>query len=76
MMTQIYTGRIWWLQIYMGYNGKWVVAYGLSEHSLPAFPRSVLILVESQRETTQAQEFKQDYDTTTWLLVPCEAVKK
>jgi hypothetical protein len=48
MTTPIPSGRIWWLRIHLGIQGKWGVWCGLSEHSLPARPEAIFF-VKGQR---------------------------
>jgi hypothetical protein len=69
------TGRIWWFRISMGYEGKWRMIYGLSEHSLPAFSCAIRLLFKDQERIAQAQQFKSTYPKS-WLLVPSNEAAK
>ncbi|OAX33084.1 hypothetical protein K503DRAFT_786753 [Rhizopogon vinicolor AM-OR11-026] len=65
-------GRIWWIRIYLGTNGKWYIRYGLSDGSIPATPHYSQLLVEAQRGTAQVKNVEATC-SDTWLLVPSKA---
>ncbi|OAX34475.1 hypothetical protein K503DRAFT_859182 [Rhizopogon vinicolor AM-OR11-026] len=64
-------GRIWWLRIYMGDEGKWLIEWGLSQHSPPACPEAVFLIksvVSSGPETLRIARLLPDDNFK--ILVP------
>ena len=76
-MTLICAGRIWWLRIYLGPQGKWRMESGLSEGSLPAHPDTVFIVeahggkCDSVTEIAPEKRYEWQFSSTTYeLLAP------
>ncbi|KAG1797566.1 uncharacterized protein BJ212DRAFT_1591963 [Suillus subaureus] len=49
-------GRIWWIRFYMGTSWRWRVGCGLSSPSLPACPKSSLLLGTHTRQGEPGRE--------------------